>query len=197
MPRTITVKGMSRVTTAPDYVVISMSLEAHEQDYEATMELGLAFQPFNKIIFHHQFALADPQSWKIGTVQRLYAPALEICNASAICFAPITPGMVSKGCFIISFLLSDNRIGGRLVPLPHHPAYRSVPRRFNSLHVLSDSGLTWMDIQVCPLLLFWSVPSLTFSPLATFPFDSSPFHVLFALAGEVLSAPVHCTDSVA
>ena len=40
MPRTITVKGMGRVTTAPDYVVISMSLEAHEKDYEATMELA-------------------------------------------------------------------------------------------------------------------------------------------------------------
>lgn len=40
MPRTITVKGMGRVTTAPDYVVISMSLEAHERDYEATMELA-------------------------------------------------------------------------------------------------------------------------------------------------------------
>ena len=40
MPRTITVKGMGRVTTSPDYVVISMSLEAHEQDYEATMELA-------------------------------------------------------------------------------------------------------------------------------------------------------------
>lgn len=39
MPRTITVKGMGRVTTAPDYVVISMRLEAHEQEYEATMEL--------------------------------------------------------------------------------------------------------------------------------------------------------------
>ena len=31
---------MGRVSTAPDYVVISMSLEAHEQDYEATMELA-------------------------------------------------------------------------------------------------------------------------------------------------------------
>ncbi|MGI6122616.1 MAG: SIMPL domain-containing protein [Acetivibrionales bacterium] len=40
MPRTITVKGMGRVTTAPDYVVISMNLEAHERDYEATMELA-------------------------------------------------------------------------------------------------------------------------------------------------------------
>ena len=29
--------------------------------------------------------------------------------------------------------------------------YCSVPRRFNSFHVLSDSGLTWTDIQVCPL----------------------------------------------
>lgn len=40
MVRTITVKGMGRVTTAPDYVIISMSLEAHEMDYEATMELA-------------------------------------------------------------------------------------------------------------------------------------------------------------
>lgn len=40
MPRTITVKGMGRVTTAPDYVVISMSLEAHEKNYEATMGLA-------------------------------------------------------------------------------------------------------------------------------------------------------------
>lgn len=40
MPRTITVKGMGRVTTAPDYVVISMSLEAHEKNYETTMGLA-------------------------------------------------------------------------------------------------------------------------------------------------------------
>lgn len=40
MVRTITVKGMGRVTTAPDYVVISMSIEAHEMDYEAMMELA-------------------------------------------------------------------------------------------------------------------------------------------------------------
>lgn len=40
MPRTITVKGMGRVTTAPDYVVISMSLTAQENDYEETMKLA-------------------------------------------------------------------------------------------------------------------------------------------------------------
>ena len=40
MPRTITVKGMGRVTTVPDYVVISMSLTAQENDYEETMELA-------------------------------------------------------------------------------------------------------------------------------------------------------------
>ena len=40
MARTITVKGMGRVTTAPDSVVISMNLEAHKMDYEATMELA-------------------------------------------------------------------------------------------------------------------------------------------------------------
>ncbi len=40
MSRTITVKGVGRVTTAPDYVVISMSLETQEPDYERTMELA-------------------------------------------------------------------------------------------------------------------------------------------------------------
>lgn len=40
MPRTITVKGMGRVTTSPDYVVISMSLMAQDNDYEETMELA-------------------------------------------------------------------------------------------------------------------------------------------------------------
>lgn len=40
MPRTITVKGVGRVSTAPDYVVISMSLEAKDNDYDATMELA-------------------------------------------------------------------------------------------------------------------------------------------------------------
>ncbi len=39
MIRTITVKGIGSVTTAPDYVVISISLESHEMDYEATMGL--------------------------------------------------------------------------------------------------------------------------------------------------------------
>ena len=39
MPRTITVKGMGRVTTSPDYVVISMSLMAQDNDYEETMKL--------------------------------------------------------------------------------------------------------------------------------------------------------------
>jgi len=40
MPRTITVKGMGRVTTSPDCVVISMSLMAQDNDYEETMELA-------------------------------------------------------------------------------------------------------------------------------------------------------------
>lgn len=38
MPRTITVKGMGNVKTAPDYVVVSMSLEAQAMEYEETME---------------------------------------------------------------------------------------------------------------------------------------------------------------
>jgi uncharacterized protein YggE len=40
MPRTITVKGIGRVSTSPDLVVISMSLETTEHDYEATMEFA-------------------------------------------------------------------------------------------------------------------------------------------------------------
>ena len=40
MPRTITVKGMGNVRTSPDYIVISMSLEAQNNDYDETMELA-------------------------------------------------------------------------------------------------------------------------------------------------------------
>ena len=40
MLKTITVKGMGRVTAAPDFVVISMSMESHKQEYETTMELA-------------------------------------------------------------------------------------------------------------------------------------------------------------
>lgn len=38
MPRTITVKGMGNVKTAPDYVVVSMNLETQDMEYEETME---------------------------------------------------------------------------------------------------------------------------------------------------------------
>ena len=38
MPRTITVKGMGNVKTAPDYVVVSMNLETQAMEYEETME---------------------------------------------------------------------------------------------------------------------------------------------------------------
>ena len=50
---------------------------------------------------------------------------------------------------------SRNRIG-EILPSPSTP--RSVPfgtTRFNSLHVLSDSAQSWMDIRACPLLLSW------------------------------------------
>ena len=40
MPRTITVKGMGNAKTSPDYIVISMSLEAQNNDYDETMELA-------------------------------------------------------------------------------------------------------------------------------------------------------------
>lgn len=40
MPRTITIKGMGNVKTSPDYIVISMSLEAQNKDYDETMELA-------------------------------------------------------------------------------------------------------------------------------------------------------------
>ena len=38
---------------------------------------------------------------KSGLLKRLYAPALEICNASASCFASITSGMASNGSLLI------------------------------------------------------------------------------------------------
>lgn len=39
MPRTITitVKGIGKVTAVPDYIVISMSLEAQKQEYDKTI----------------------------------------------------------------------------------------------------------------------------------------------------------------
>lgn len=40
MPRTITVKGIGKVTAVPDYIVIAMSLEAQKQEYEETLELA-------------------------------------------------------------------------------------------------------------------------------------------------------------
>ena len=39
MPRTITVKGIGSVKTAPDYIVISMNLESQSPQYDETMEL--------------------------------------------------------------------------------------------------------------------------------------------------------------
>ena len=32
------------------------------------------FQPFHKLMFHHQFSSADPQSWKIRAVQKVVCP---------------------------------------------------------------------------------------------------------------------------
>ena len=40
MLRTITVKGVGRVTTAPDYVIVSMNLVTQEYDYEEALELA-------------------------------------------------------------------------------------------------------------------------------------------------------------
>ena len=40
MSKTIAVKGIGKVSAVPDYVVITMSLEAHENDYEETLELA-------------------------------------------------------------------------------------------------------------------------------------------------------------
>ena len=34
MPRTITVKGIGKVSATPDYVVLSMGLESQDMDYE-------------------------------------------------------------------------------------------------------------------------------------------------------------------
>lgn len=40
MPRTITVKGIGRVSAKPDYVVLSMVLESGDMDYDKAMELA-------------------------------------------------------------------------------------------------------------------------------------------------------------
>ena len=62
----------------------------------------VAFQPLHQLIFHHQFTPADPQSWEVRAAQKVVCPALEICNASAICFASITSGMASNGSLLIN-----------------------------------------------------------------------------------------------
>ena len=40
MARTITVKGIGKVSARPDYVVISMSLESNHKDYDKAMSLA-------------------------------------------------------------------------------------------------------------------------------------------------------------
>lgn len=40
MPRTITVKGIGKVSAKPDYVVLSMTLESHNMQYDKAMELA-------------------------------------------------------------------------------------------------------------------------------------------------------------
>lgn len=40
LPRTITVTGTGRASAAPDYVTLSMTLEAKDKDYETAMELA-------------------------------------------------------------------------------------------------------------------------------------------------------------
>ncbi len=40
MPRTITVKGIGRASARPDYVVLSMSLESKNMNYDRAMELA-------------------------------------------------------------------------------------------------------------------------------------------------------------
>ena len=40
MPRTITVKGIGKVSEKPDYVVLSMSLESRDRDYDRAMEIA-------------------------------------------------------------------------------------------------------------------------------------------------------------
>ncbi len=40
MPRTITVKGIGKVSAKPDYVVLSMSMESKNRDYDEAMSLA-------------------------------------------------------------------------------------------------------------------------------------------------------------
>lgn len=40
MSRTITVKGVGKTSTPPDYVIIGMNIESKEKEYDATMDLA-------------------------------------------------------------------------------------------------------------------------------------------------------------
>ena len=57
MPRTITVKGIGKVSAAPDFVVLSMGLESQDMDYEKAMNIALEepvdMKKYREYLSHH------------------------------------------------------------------------------------------------------------------------------------------------
>lgn len=45
MARTITVKGIGKVSARPDYVVLSMTLQSNHMDYDKAMDMTAARTP--------------------------------------------------------------------------------------------------------------------------------------------------------
>ena len=45
MARTITVKGIGKVSAKPDYVVFSMTLESKHKDYDKAMDMAADHSP--------------------------------------------------------------------------------------------------------------------------------------------------------
>lgn len=68
-----------------------------------------ALQPLHSSFFITSLRPPIRKVGKSGLLKRLYAPALEICNASASCFASITSGMASNGSMLKNLL---SRIDG-------------------------------------------------------------------------------------
>ena len=85
-----------------------------------------AFQPLHQLIFHHQFAPAYPQGRKIRAAQKVVCPRLEICNASASCFASITSGMASNGSLLIK---SPSRMKKQQLPFRYLQGLQDSVRR--------------------------------------------------------------------
>ena len=60
-----TMRSMFRLSLSADLLLIRLLTVF------SRFPVCAAFQPFHKLIFHHQFTPTDPQGWKIWAVQKI------------------------------------------------------------------------------------------------------------------------------